>query len=104
MDLQRNKLNILQRDGKLSEAGELAYGKIPELEKKLSYLEETKENTILSKEVTSNEIAQVVSKITGVPEERMLEKEKNKILNMNKILASKVIGQKEQLKKFQKLF
>ena len=43
MDLQRNKLNILQRDGKLSEAGELAYGKIPELEKKLSYLEETKE-------------------------------------------------------------
>ena len=102
MDLQRNKLNILQRDGKLSEAGELAYGKIPELEKKLSYLEETKENTILSKEVTSNEIAQVVSKITGVPEERMLEKEKNKILNMNKILASKVIGQKEAIEKISK--
>ena len=102
VDLQRNKLNILQRDGKLSEAGELAYGKIPELEKKLSYLEETKENTILSKEVTSNEIAQVVSKITGVPEERMLEKEKNKILNMNKILASKVIGQKEAIEKISK--
>ncbi len=102
VDLQRNKLNILQRDGKLSEAGELAYGKIPELEKKLSYLEETKENTILSKEVTSNEIAQVVSKITGVPEERMLEKEKNKILNMNKILASKVIGQKEAIEKVSK--
>ena len=102
VDLQRNKLNILQRDGKLSEAGELAYGKIPELEKKLSYLEETKENTILSKEVTSNEIAQVVSKITGVPEERMLEKEKSKILNMNKILASKVIGQKEAIEKISK--
>ena len=102
VDLQRNKLNILQRDGKLSEAGELAYGKIPELEKKLSYLEETKENTILSKEVTSNEIAQVVSKITGVPEERMLEKEKNKILNMDKILASKVIGQKEAIEKISK--
>ena len=102
VDLQRNKLNILQRDGKLSEAGELAYGKIPELEKKLSYLEETKENTILSKEVTSNEIAQVVTKITGVPEERMLEKEKNKILNMNKILASKVIGQKEAIEKISK--
>ena len=102
VDLQRNKLNILQRDGKLSEAGELAYGKIPELEKKLSYLEETKENTILSKEVTSNEIAQVVSKITGVPEERMLEKEKNKILNMNKILANKVIGQKEAIEKISK--
>ena len=102
VDLQRNKLNILQRDGKLSEAGELAYGKIPELEKKLSYLEETKENTILSKEVTSNEIAQVVSKITGVPEERMLEKEKNKILNMNKILADKVIGQKEAIEKISK--
>ena len=102
VDLQRNKLNILQRDGKLSEAGELAYGKIPELEKKLSYLEETKENTILSKEVTSNEIAQVVSKITGVPEERMLEKEKSKILNMNKILANKVIGQKEAIEKISK--
>ncbi len=102
VDLQRNKLNILQRDGKLSEAGELAYGKIPELERKLSYLEETKENTILSKEVTSNEIAQVVSKITGVPEERMLEKEKNKILNMNKILANKVIGQKEAIEKISK--
>ncbi len=102
VDLQKNKLNILQRNGKLSEAGELAYGKIPELEKKLSYLEETKENTILSKEVTSNEIAQVVSKITGVPEERMLEKEKNKILNMNKILASKVIGQKEAIEKISK--
>ncbi|MDC2966118.1 AAA family ATPase [Alphaproteobacteria bacterium] len=102
VDLQRNQLNILQRDGKLSEAGELAYGKIPKLEKKLSYLEETKENTILSKEVTSNEIAQVVSKITGVPEERMLEKEKNKILNMNKILASKVIGQKEAIEKISK--
>ena len=102
VDLQRNKLNILQRDGKLSEAGELAYGKIPQLEKKLSYLEETKENSILSKEVTSNEIAQVISKITGVPEERMLEKEKNKILNMNKILASKVIGQKEAIEKISK--
>ena len=102
VDLQKNKLNILQRDGKLSEAGELAYGKIPELEKKLSYLEETKENTILSKEVTSNEIAQVISKITGVPEERMLEKEKNKILNMSKILDSKVIGQKEAIEKISK--
>ena len=102
VDLQRNKLSILQRDGKLSEAGELAYGKIPELEKQLSYLEETKENTILSKEVTSNEIAQVISKITGVPEERMLEKEKSKILNMNNILDSKVIGQKEAIEKISK--
>ena len=102
VDVHKNKLNILQRDGKLSEAGELAYGKIPELEKKLSYLEETKENTILSKEVTSKEIAQVISKITGVPEERMLEKEKNKILNMNKTLASKVIGQREAIEKISK--
>tara|TARA_A100001011_G_scaffold395715_2_gene491552 strand:+ start:895 stop:3480 length:2586 start_codon:yes stop_codon:yes gene_type:complete len=102
VDLQRNQLNILQRDGKLSEAGELAYGKIPELEKKLSHLEETKENTVLNKEVTSNEIAQVISKITGVPEERMLEQEKYKILNMDKILASKVIGQKEAIEKISK--
>ena len=59
----KNKLNILQRNGKLSEAGELAYSKIPELEKNLRKLESNKKlKTILSKEVTSQEIAEVISK------------------------------------------
>ena len=67
---------MLQRDGKLSEAGELAYGKIPELEKELTTLESSNENKILNKEVTSNEIAQVISKITGIPETKMLKEKK----------------------------
>jgi ATP-dependent Clp protease ATP-binding subunit ClpB len=99
VELQKNKLSMLQRDGKLSEAGELAYGKIPELEKELTTLEESNENKILNKEVTSNEIAQVISKITGIPETKMLEGEKNKILNMSKILSSKVIGQEDAIEK-----
>ena len=56
----------------------------------------------MSKEVTSNEIAQVISKITGIPEEKMLEGEKKKILNMSKILSKNVIGQKEAIDKISK--
>ena len=90
----KNKLNILQRNGKLSEAGELAYSKIPELEKNLRKLESNKKlKTILSKEVTSQEIAEVISKATGIPIQKMLDGEKEKILNMEKDLKEKVIGQ-----------
>ena len=84
----------MQRNGKLSEAGELAYSKIPELEKNLRKLESNKKlKTILSKEVTSQEIAEVISKATGIPIQKMLEGEKEKILNMEKELKEKVIGQ-----------
>ena len=68
IELEKNKLTILQREGKLSEAGELAYDLIPNLERKLLNLEETKsENKILSKSVSSIEIAYVISKTTGIP-------------------------------------
>ncbi len=100
IDIEKNKLNILQRDGKLSEAGELAYSKIPELEKELSKLEESKEEKkMLSKSVTSNEIAEVISKTTGVPINKMLQAEKNKVLNMHDVLSNEVIGQNEAIKK-----
>ena len=91
----KNNLNILQRNGKLSEAGELAYSKIPSLENNLKKLESNKKlKTILSKEVTSQEIAEVISKATGIPIQKMLEGEKEKILNMEKDLKERVIGQK----------
>ena len=100
IDNEKNKLSILQREGKLSEAGELAYGKLPELEKQLSDLEEQKtQNNMLSKSVTSSEIASVISKTTGVPLERMLESEKNKLLGMNIELKKMVIGQNDAIKK-----
>ena len=77
IDFEKNKLSILQREGKLSEAGELAYGKLPMLEKQLSDLEEQKtKNNMLNKSVTSSEIASVISKTTGIPLERMLESQK----------------------------
>ena len=100
IDLEKNKLSILQREGKLSEAGELAYGKLPMLEKKLSDLEEQKtQNNMLNKSVTSSEIASVISKTTGIPLERMLESQKDKLLGMNKELKKMVIGQNDAIEK-----
>ncbi len=100
IDYEKNKLNILQREGKLSEAGELAYGKLPMLEKQLSDLDEQKnQNNMLSKSVTSSEIASVISKTTGIPLDRMLESEKEKLLGMNEELKKMVIGQNEAIEK-----
>ena len=102
MDENKNKLSILQREGKLSEAGELAYSKIPNLEKDLIELESRKEQKILSKSVTSDEIAEVISKSTGIPVDKMLQGEKEKIINMEKELKKKIIGQEEAIQKISK--
>ncbi|GIR26728.1 MAG: chaperone protein ClpB [Alphaproteobacteria bacterium] len=99
IEFNRNKLNILQREGELSKAGELAYSEIPELENKLKMLESKKEQKILRKFVSPDEIAEVISKSTGVPVERMLEGEKEKIINMENELQKKVIGQTEAIQK-----
>ena len=99
IEFNRNKLNILQREGELSKAGELAYSEIPELENKLKMLESKKEQKILRKYVSPDEIAEVISKSTGVPVERMLEGEKEKIINMENELQKKVIGQTEAIQK-----
>ena len=100
IDEHKNKLAILQREGKLSEAGELAYSKIPNLEKQLSGLETSKiEQKILNKSVTSNEIADVISISTGIPVKKMLETERIKLLNLKTVLLESVIGQKEAVEK-----
>ena len=99
IEFNKNKLNILQREGELSKAGELAYSEIPELENKLKMLESKKEQKILRKYVSPDEIAEVISKSTGVPVERMLEGEKEKIINMENELQKKVIGQTEAIQK-----
>ena len=99
IEFNRNRLNILQREGELSKAGELAYSEIPELENKLKMLESKKEQKILRKYVSPDEIAEVISKSTGVPVERMLEGEKEKIINMENELQKKVIGQTEAIQK-----
>ncbi|MGH6788505.1 MAG: AAA family ATPase, partial [Pseudolabrys sp.] len=85
------------RKGEYQRAGELAYGRIPELEKKLKDNEATdaKRGAMVEETVTADHVAGVVSRWTGVPVDRMLEGEKEKLLRMEDELAKRVIGQKE---------
>src|SRR3982075_2691469 len=77
-------------------AGELAYGRIPELEKELAEIE-TRENSgeMMEEAVTANHVAQVVSRWTGIPVDKMLEGEKDKLLRMEESLSRRVVGQAE---------
>jgi ATP-dependent Clp protease ATP-binding subunit ClpB len=96
LDALRIELANAQRRGEFQRAGELAYGRIPELEKKLAEIE-AKENSgeMMEEAVTANHIAQVVSRWTGVPVDKMLEGEKDKLLKMEESLAGRVVGQAE---------
>jgi ATP-dependent Clp protease ATP-binding subunit ClpB len=96
LDGLRIELANAQRRGEFQRAGELAYGRIPELEKKLSDIE-AKENPgeMMEEAVTANHIAQVVSRWTGVPVDKMLEGEKDKLLKMEDSLGKRVVGQAE---------
>jgi ATP-dependent Clp protease ATP-binding subunit ClpB len=97
LDQLRAELANAQRKGEYQRAGELAYGRIPELEKKLTTIEATdaKRGAMVEETVTADHVAQVVSRWTGVPVDRMLEGEKEKLLRMEDELAKRVIGQKE---------
>jgi ATP-dependent Clp protease ATP-binding subunit ClpB len=96
LDALRVELANAQRRGEYQRAGELAYGRIPELEKKLAEIE-AKENSgeMMEEAVTANHIAQVVSRWTGVPVDKMLEGEKDKLLRMEDMLGKRVVGQAE---------
>ena len=97
LDQLRAELANAQRNGEYQRAGELAYGRIPELEKKLKDNEATdaKRGAMVEETVTADHVAGVVSRWTGVPVDRMLEGEKDKLLRMEGELAKRVIGQKE---------
>jgi ATP-dependent Clp protease ATP-binding subunit ClpB len=97
LDDARNELAIAQRKGEYQKAGELAYGRIPELEKKLKDTEATEEGrgAMVEETVTADHVAGVVSRWTGVPVDRMLEGEKEKLLRMEDELSKRVVGQKE---------
>ncbi len=96
LDGLRIELANAQRRGEFQRAGELAYGRIPELEKKLADIE-ARENSgeMMEEAVTANHIAQVVSRWTGVPVDKMLEGEKDKLLRMEDSLGRRVVGQAE---------
>ena len=95
LETARNELANAQRRGEYQRAGELTYGVIPDLEKKLVETEAKASTALVNEEVTANDIAQVVSRWTGVPVDRMLEGEREKLLSMEQNLAKRVVGQKE---------
>jgi ATP-dependent Clp protease ATP-binding subunit ClpB len=98
LDQLRAELANAQRKGEYQRAGELAYGRIPELEKKLKTTEGSEasaKGAMVEETVNADHVAGVVSRWTGVPVDRMLEGEKEKLLRMEDELAKRVIGQKE---------
>ncbi|MBS0271574.1 MAG: ATP-dependent chaperone ClpB [Proteobacteria bacterium] len=95
LDQARNELEIAQRQGDLSRAGEIMYGVIPELEAKLKEAEGQSPDQIIREEVTANDIAAIVSRWTGIPVDKMLEGEREKLLQMEDNLRKRVIGQDE---------
>jgi len=95
LDAARIELEQAQRTGDLARAGELSYGRIPELEKQLSEAAVHSENALLREEVTEDDIAAVVSKWTGVPVDRMMQGERDKLLAMEQTIGKRVIGQEQ---------
>lgn len=98
LEIARNQLEIAQRNGEFQQAGELAYGEIPALEKQLVDAENREENaaaSMVEEVVTPDHIAHIVSRWTGIPVDKMLEGERDKLLRMEDELAKRVIGQGE---------
>ena len=98
LDAARSALDQAQRAGDLGRAGELSYGTIPGLEKKLTEAQAAAGNAMLREEVTADDIAAVVSKWTGIPVDRMMEGEREKLLGMEDTLGKRVIGQDEAVR------
>lgn len=97
LEQARLDLEVARRASDLQRMSELQYGRIPELEKKLDLASQAEmhENTLLRNKVTEQEIADVLSKATGIPVNKMLEGERDKLLRMEQALHEKVIGQDE---------
>jgi len=97
LDAARLELETAQREAQFERAGELAYGIIPDLEKQLVAAENASEERMLNEEVRDSDIASVVSRWTGIPVDKMLEGEREKLLSMEDALARRVIGQAEAI-------
>jgi ATP-dependent Clp protease ATP-binding subunit ClpB len=96
-ELEKARLHLdqAQQRGDFAKAGELAYSTIPELEKKLKVAEEAGDSDMLEEAVTEAHVAQVVSRWTGIPVDKMLEGEREKLLQMEVELGKRVVGQAE---------
>lgn len=98
IDQARLELEQAQRSGDLAKAGEIQYGRLPQLEKQLETARAATQHAMLREEVTDQDIAGVVSRWTGVPVERMLEGERAKLLGMEQAIGARVIGQEDAVK------
>jgi len=100
LEIARNEMEQAQRKGDLTRVAEYKYGKIPQLEQQLKEHEakvtgKRTQRRLLQEEVTADEIAEVVSRWTGIPVARLLEGEKEKLLRLDQILHERVVGQDE---------
>src|ERR1700686_2918415 len=98
LDKARQELDIAQRQGNLARAGELAYGVIPALERKLREAEEKGNERLVNEAVTEEHIAGGVSRWTGIPVDNMLDGEREKLLHMEASLEKRVVGQDEAVR------
>jgi ATP-dependent Clp protease ATP-binding subunit ClpB len=98
LDAARIALDQAQRSGDLGRAGELQYGTIPHLEKQLAGAAGAAEGAMLREEVTADDIASIVSRWTGIPVDKMLGSERQKLLAMESVIGQRVIGQEDAVK------
>jgi len=98
LDAARLELDQAQRAGDLARAGELSYGTIPQLTRQLEEAAGATKGAMLREEVTADDIAAVVSRWTGIPVDRMMEGEREKLLHMEEALGKRVIGQSQAVK------
>ena len=98
LDSARQELEVAQRKGNLARAGELTYGVIPELEKKLQAIEDKQGGALVNEAVTAEHIAGIVSRWTGIPVDKMLEGEREKLLHMEDALDKRVVGQDQAVR------
>ncbi len=93
LDAARQEVEVAQRRGDFARAGELSYGVIPGLEKQLKVIEEQQHAGLVQEAVTPEGIAQIVSRWTGIPVDKMLEGERDKLLRMEEAIEKRVVGQ-----------
>ena len=98
IEASKFELEKAQREGNLAKAGELTYGKIPELQKELENLDSSVSKNIVHEAVSEDDIAAIVARTTGIPVDRILSGEKEKLLKMESLLEQRVVGQGAALK------
>ncbi len=98
LDAARQDVEVAQRKGDFAKAGELTYGVIPDLERKLKAIEDNKDAALSGEAVTAEHIAGVVSRWTGIPVDKMLEGQREKLLHMESDLGNRVVGQEQAVR------